>query len=129
MVFSYIYIYIYIYIYWQHFFIDIYLIEHYRHFFVNPFELPYQSYDIRRESVDKPFIISYFPKYFLPNPGPLSWEDVEESSTPFHGLLHLPLIHTLSCWVLSKEATSNIFFLVFGMTWPKIESQSPGQTL
>ena len=37
----------------------------------------------------------------------------------------LPLIHTLYCWVLSKEALSTIF-KVFGMTWPGIEPRSPG---
>ena len=57
------------------------MIEHNRHFlstyfFVNLFELPYWSYDIQQELVDKPFIISYFPKYFLPNFGPSSGEDV-----------------------------------------------------
>ena len=56
---------LYLYIYWQHFFKDTYLIVHKRHFFVyiffvNPFELPYRYYDIRRELVDKLFIISYF---------------------------------------------------------------------
>ena len=35
-------------------------------FFVNPFELPYQSYDIRQELVDKPSMISYFPSTFCP---------------------------------------------------------------
>ena len=35
-------------------------------FFVNPLELPYWSYDIRRELVDKPSIISYFPSTFCP---------------------------------------------------------------
>ena len=66
------YVFVYIYIYWQHFFIDTYLIEHDRLFlstcsFVNPLRLPYLSYDIRRELVDKPFIISYFPSIFCPN--------------------------------------------------------------
>ena len=37
----------------------------------------------------------------------------------------LPLIRTLYCWVLSKEVSSTIF-KVFGMTWPGIESRSPG---
>ena len=60
-------LYIYIYIY-------IYLTEHNRHFlstyfFVNPFELLYLSYDIRRELVDKPSIISYFPSTFCPTLG------------------------------------------------------------
>ncbi len=41
-------------------------------FFVNPFELLYWSYDIRRELVDKPSIISYFPSTY----GPSSGEDV-----------------------------------------------------
>ena len=36
----------------------------------------------------------------------------------------LPLIHTLYCWVLSKEASSTIF-KVFGMTQPRIEPKSP----
>ena len=56
--------------------IDTYLIEHNWHFFDNPFELPYWSYDIRQELVDKPSIISYFPFYFLPNFGPSSGEDI-----------------------------------------------------
>ena len=47
------------------------MIEHYRHFlstyfFVNPFELPSRSYDIRREWVNKPSIISYYPSTFCP---------------------------------------------------------------
>ena len=46
--------------------------EHNRHFlstyfFVNPIELPYRSYDIRREMADKPSIISYFPNSFCPS--------------------------------------------------------------
>ena len=58
----------------QHFFIDAYLIEHYRHFlfayvFDNPFELPYRSYEIRQELVDKLSIISYFPSSFCPTLG------------------------------------------------------------
>ena len=61
-------------VFWQHFFIDTYLIEHNRHFlstyfFVNPFELPYWSCDIRRELVDKSFIIRYFPSTFRPTLG------------------------------------------------------------
>ena len=36
----------------------------------------------------------------------------------------LPLIHTLYCWVLSKEVSSTIF-KVFGMTRPGIEARSP----
>ena len=53
---------------------DLYLIEYYIHFlssyfFVNPFELPYQSYDILGELVDKPSIISYFPITFCPTLG------------------------------------------------------------
>ena len=35
----------------------------------------------------------------------------------------LPSIHTLYCWVLSKEVSS-IIFKVFGMMWPGIESRS-----
>ena len=35
-------------------------------------------------------------------------------------LLDLPLITTLQCWVLSKEASITIFW-VFGMTRPGIE--------
>ena len=31
--------------------------------------LPYRSYDIRQELVDKPSIISYFPSTFCPNLG------------------------------------------------------------
>ena len=37
----------------------------------------------------------------------------------------LPLIHTLYCWVLSKEVSSTIL-KVFGMTWPGIEPRSTG---
>ena len=64
-------VYIYTYIYWQHFFIDTYLIEHNRnflstYFFVNPFELPYWSYDIWLELVNRPSIISYFSSTFCP---------------------------------------------------------------
>ena len=40
-------------------------------------------------------------------------------------MLHLLLILTLMCWVLSKVASSTIFW-VFGMTWPGIEPQSSG---
>ena len=39
------------------------------YFFVNPFELPYWSYDIRLELVDKPSIISNFPSTFCPTLG------------------------------------------------------------
>ena len=34
------------------------------YFFVNPFELPYLSYDIQQELVEKPSMISYFPNTF-----------------------------------------------------------------
>ena len=37
----------------------------------------------------------------------------------------LPLIPTLYCWVLSKEASSTIFW-VFGMTRPEIKPRSLG---
>ena len=37
----------------------------------------------------------------------------------------LPLIHTLYCWVLSKEVSSTIF-QVFGMTRSEIEPRPPG---
>ena len=37
----------------------------------------------------------------------------------------LPLIHTLYCWVLSKNVSSTIL-KVFGMTRPGIEPRSPG---
>ena len=37
----------------------------------------------------------------------------------------LPLIHTLYCWVLSKEASSTIF-KVFGIMQPGIEPSSAG---
>ena len=36
----------------------------------------------------------------------------------------LPFIHTLYCWVLSKEVSSTIF-KVFGMTQPGIELRFP----
>ena len=36
----------------------------------------------------------------------------------------LPLTLTLECWVLSKAASSTIFW-VFGMTWPGVEPWSP----
>ena len=52
----YIYIYIYIWLNIRNIFAFV--------FFVNPFKLPYQSYDIRQELVDKPSIISYFPSTF-----------------------------------------------------------------
>ena len=42
-----------------------------------------------------------------------------------HDCSTLPLIHTLYCWVLSKEVTSTIF-KVFGMMRPGIEPRSPG---
>ena len=72
----YIYIYIYIYIYeyfasisslihiWLNI-IDIFIYI----FFVNPFELPYWSYDIRFELVDKSSMIIYFPSTFCPTLG------------------------------------------------------------
>ena len=52
----------------------IYVTERKRHFLssyfcVNPFELPCCSYDIRRELIDKPSIISYFPSTLFPNLG------------------------------------------------------------
>ena len=37
----------------------------------------------------------------------------------------LPFIHTLYCWVLSKEVSSTNF-KVFGMMQPEIEPRSPG---
>ena len=43
----------------------------------------------------------------------------------FSGFLHLPLICTLWCWVLSKEASRTNFW-VFGMTRPGIEPLFPG---
>ena len=63
-IYTYVYIYMYIYIY-------IYLIEHNRHFLstyflANPFQLPYRSYDIRQELVDKSSIISYFSSNLCP---------------------------------------------------------------
>ena len=53
----------------KNFVVCIYLIKHYRHFlstyfFVNLFDLPYLSYDIWWELVDKSSIISYFPSTF-----------------------------------------------------------------
>ena len=63
------YIYIYIYMHILAAFLHWYIFEHNRHFlsayfFVNPFELPYWSFDIRRELVDKSSIINYFPSTF-----------------------------------------------------------------
>ena len=56
-----IYIYIYIYI-WLNI-IDVFCLLI---FFVNPFKLPYWSYYIRLELVDKSSMISYFPSTFCP---------------------------------------------------------------
>ena len=42
-------------------------------FFVNPFKLPYWTYDIRRDLVDKHSIISYFPSTFCP-----TWSNNQE---------------------------------------------------
>ena len=56
-------LYIYIYI-WLNI-IDIFVYI----YFVYPFELPYWSYDIRKELADKPSIISYFPSVFYPTLG------------------------------------------------------------
>ena len=50
---------------------------------------------------------------------------VGEGATPFSGLLHLLLIRTLQCWVLSKEVSSTKF-QVFGISQPGIEPRSPG---
>ena len=47
-----------------------------------------------------------------------------EGTAPFPGLLHSVLINTLKCRVLSKEASSTIFW-VFGMTQPGIEPGFP----
>ena len=44
-----------VFVFGQYFFIDTYLIEHNRHF-LSIYSLPYRSYDIRRELVDKPSI-------------------------------------------------------------------------
>ena len=38
-----------------------------------------------------------------------------ERTTTFPGLLHLLLIHTLWCWVLSEEASSTIFESLVGL--------------
>ena len=37
------------------------------------FLLPYRSYDIRSDLLNKPSIIKLFSKYFLPDLGPSSW--------------------------------------------------------
>ena len=53
-------------VFWQPFFINTYLIEHNTFFanvFFNPFELPYRSYDIRWEFIDKPSMISHLPSW------------------------------------------------------------------
>ena len=42
----------------------------------------------------------------------------------FPRIAPLPLIHTLYCWVLSKEVSS-IIFKVFGMMQPRIKPRSP----
>ena len=49
---------------------------------------------------------------------------MREGSTLFSRLLHFTFDPYFLCWVLSKGASSTIFW-VFGMTWHKIESQSP----
>ena len=56
----------------------------------------------------------------------LHWGD-GEGITPSPRLLHLLLIYTLQCWLLSKE-TSSIFW-VFGNTQLGIEPQSPRRLL
>ena len=68
---SYIYIYIYIYIFliFLFFFYQKWYTCFFYIIFVNPFELPYSSDDIRRESVDRYSIISYFPSTFCPTLG------------------------------------------------------------
>ena len=43
----------------------------------------------------------------------------------FAGSLHLPLIRILLRCVLSKVASSTIFFWVCGRSWPRIEPRSP----
>ena len=96
-----IYIYIYIYIY-----IDTYLVVHYRlytfflHIFVNPFELPYWSYDIRQESVDKPSIIRYFPRTFCPTLGHLLWRMYYKSNVTFVCTLLLCKNEHLYCCIV-----------------------------
>ena len=57
---SWIYIYIFIYIY-TYIYIWLNIIDIFVYIFFNPFVLPYRSYDIWRELVDKPSIMSYFP--------------------------------------------------------------------
>ena len=98
-----IYIYIYICIFWQHFFIDTYLVKPNRHFlstyfFANPFELPHWFYDIWGELVDKPSIISYFPKYFLLNSWLLSGEDVLQKWCNLY--IHYYLVRMSVCTVV-----------------------------
>ena len=104
-------IYIYIYIYWQHFFIDIYSIEHNRHFlstyfFVNSFELLYRSYDIWRELVDKPSVISYFPSTFCQTLGHHQGKMYYKSDVTF-------VCRLLLCKFFSINVSS-LFFIIKG---------------
>ena len=48
------------------------------------------------------------------------------NSYPFPLIAPLTFDPYLICWVLSKEASSAIFFGVFGITRPWIETRSPG---
>ena len=95
----------YLYIFWQHFFIDTYLIEHNRHFlstyfFVNHFELSYWSYDIWPELVDKPFIISYFPRTFCPTLGHHQGRMYYKSDVTFVCALQLCKNERLYCCIV-----------------------------
>ena len=111
-----IYIYIYIYIYWQHFFIDMYLIEHNRHFFCLHIFLLILSNcridltDIRRESIDKPSIISYFPSTFCPTLGHHQERMYNKSDVTFVCTLLL-WKKTVCTIVLCNVYFSNLFLL------------------
>ena len=85
----------------------IYLIEHDRHFlstcvFVNPFELPYRSYDIRRELIDKPSIISYFPSTFCPTLGHHQGRMYYKSDITFVCTLLLCKTERLYCCIMYR---------------------------
>ena len=80
------------------------------YFFVNPFELPYWSYDIHLEFVDKSSIISYFPSTFCPTLGHHQGRMYYKSDVTFVYTLLLWKKKTVCTVVLCSVYFSNLFY-------------------
>ena len=107
------------YIFWQHPFINTNFIEYNGHFLstyflVDPFILPYWFYSIRRELIDIFSIIVYFPSTFC------------LTLSHHQGRMYYKSEVTFLCTLLLCKKSICTIFLVFGMTQPGTEPQSPG---